>query len=73
MPINAIIFIALERSQTLEQRFLNKKYVSERWDANKKLRDFDATNSFLIKKRRSKYVKAISLNSQGRAMKISFY
>ena len=49
MPIDAIIFIALKRRQTSERRFLNKKFISERWDANKKI-DIDAANSFLIKK-----------------------
>ena len=71
MPIDAIIFIALKRRQTSERRFLNKKFISERWDANKKI-DIDAANSFLIKKRRLKYVKAISLNSYGRAMRHIF-
>ena len=72
MPIDAIIFIALKRRQTSERRFLNKKIISERWDANKKI-DIDAANCFLIKKRRSKYVKAISLNLYGRAMRYTFF
>ena len=38
MPIYAIILIGLKRLQTSEQRYLNKKSVLERWDANKKLK-----------------------------------
>ena len=38
MPISAIILIALKWRQTSEHGFLNREYVSERWDANTKLR-----------------------------------
>ena len=34
MPINAIILIAPKWRQTSEERFLNRKYVSGRWNAN---------------------------------------
>ena len=33
MPISAIILITLKRRQTSEQRFLNKKCVSEKREA----------------------------------------
>ena len=38
LPINEIILIALKWCQTSEQRFLNKKCVSERRGTNTKLR-----------------------------------
>ena len=67
-------FYRSETTSNLRAKIFKQKICFRAMRCQQKVKiDIDAANSFLIKQRRSKYVKVISLNSYGRAMRYTFF